>query len=157
MKISRYLITLLVILLGVISISACGNRTEAPITQTADISTEVNTDIISTSELGSPVTIPTITPNDAELTFSGDVLPIFLANCTRCHGTSRQSAGLKLNTYENIIAGSENGPVIMPGDSTNSLLIDMIVSGEMPKKAEKLSDANIQLITDWINAGALDN
>jgi hypothetical protein len=62
-----------------------------------------------------------------------------------------------LNTYENLMAGSENGPVVVPGDSAGSLLVDMISSGEMPKRGDKLTADEIQTISDWINAGAPNN
>jgi hypothetical protein len=53
--------------------------------------------------------------------------------------------------------GSENGPVIVPGDSDNSLLVDLVASQEMPKRGPKLTPSEVQLLTDWVNQGALDN
>jgi len=53
--------------------------------------------------------------------------------------------------------GSDHGPVIVSGDADNSLLIRKLVKGEMPKRGPKLTPVQIQTITDWINAGALNN
>ena len=67
------------------------------------------------------------------------------------------SEGLDMNTYETFLAGSQNGPVIVPGDANDSLLIQKVTAGKMPKRGPKLTPAQIQIITDWINAGALNN
>ena len=39
----------------------------------------------------------------------------------------------------------------------NSELVRQIVLGKMPRRAPKLLPDQIQAITDWVNAGALDN
>ena len=67
------------------------------------------------------------------------------------------SEGLDMNTYETLMAGSQNGPVIVPGDADDSLLIQKVTEGKMPKRGPKLTPAQIQIIIDWINAGALNN
>ncbi len=147
-----YMISMAVILL-----SACGSGANIP----TEIPPVTDTPLAVT-HTGAPTIVvptftPTISPADGEVSFSNAVLPILKANCTRCHGTSRQSAGLKLNTYENVIFGSENGLVIVPGDSASSLLVEIISSGEMPKRADKLTEAEIQTISEWVNAGAPNN
>jgi hypothetical protein len=53
--------------------------------------------------------------------------------------------------------GSDNGPVIAPGDPANSLLVDMIQKGKMPKRGPRLLPRQIQAIVDWVTAGAPDN
>jgi hypothetical protein len=55
------------------------------------------------------------------------------------------------------MAGSDNGPVIAPGDAANSLLVEMVATQKMPKRGPKLTPPQVQLITDWVNQGALDN
>jgi hypothetical protein len=55
------------------------------------------------------------------------------------------------------MAGSENGAVIEPGDAANSLLIQKVQSGNMPKRKPKLSPDLIQLLVNWVNAGAQNN
>ena len=62
-----------------------------------------------------------------------------------------------MNAYESLMAGSQNGPVIVPGDAGDSLLVEKITEGKMPKRGPKLTPAQIQTITDWINAGAPNN
>ena len=157
MKNYRLAALLYLIFLSAILLSACVSATSVPTAMpvnTADSTTATQTDTPSTA---TQTITPTISSADGEVSFSNAVLPILQANCTRCHGTSRQSAELKLNTYENLMAGSENGPVVVPGDSAGSLLVDMISSGEMPKRGDKLTADEIQTISDWINAGAPNN
>lgn len=60
-------------------------------------------------------------------------------------------------TYADLIKGSDNGPVVVPGDAEKSLIVEMVASQEMPKRGPKLTPPQVQLIVDWINGGALDN
>ena len=91
------------------------------------------------------------------MSFSGDVLPIFERSCVKCHGGQETKVSLVLKTYADLMQGSENGDVIVPGDPLNSVLIDMITKGKMPKKGPRLLPAEIRTISDWVAAGALDN
>lgn len=93
----------------------------------------------------------------ATVSFAKDIMPIFEASCTKCHGVEQVKEGLDLRTYETLMAGSFNGSVITPGNANDSFLVEQIVEGEMPKRGQKLLPAQIQLIIDWINAGALNN
>lgn len=86
----------------------------------------------------------------------GNVGPIFAAYCTGCHGGALPRAGLDLRNYESALAGSSNGPVMVAGDSANSLLIRRIrgeVTPQMPRGRPPLSDAEIAWIGAWIDAG----
>ncbi len=93
----------------------------------------------------------------ASVSFSKDVMPIFENNCNKCHGVEQVKEGLDMRTYETLMAGSFNGTVITPGDANASFLVEQIVTGEMPKRKAQLLPEQIQLIIDWINAGALNN
>ncbi len=99
---------------------------------------------------------PAISEN-AQVSFSADVLPIFEARCQRCHGPGRAEVGLRLDDYEHVIAGSSNGPVVIPSSAHTSYLVELILSGSMPFGSAKLPDAQIQTIIDWVDAGAPDN
>lgn len=99
---------------------------------------------------------PTVSTTTS-VSFSKSVLPILEANCTQCHGPSRQSSNLMLNSYTNVMAGGLGGLVVVPGDAQKSELVQLISSGSMPRGGSKLQENEIQTITDWINAGAADN
>ena len=93
----------------------------------------------------------------AEVSYAKDVRPILESRCASCHMGEFVSEGLDMNTYESLLEGSENGPVIDPGDAKHSLLIKKVTEGKMPKRGPKLTPAQIQILTDWINAGAPNN
>ena len=55
------------------------------------------------------------------------------------------------------MAGSFNGTVITPGNAEDSFLVQQLLDGEMPKRGPKLTLEQIQIIINWVNAGALNN
>jgi cyanophycinase-like exopeptidase len=67
------------------------------------------------------------------------------------------SENLNMETYDSLMAGSQNGAVIVAGNAKESLLARKILKGEMPKRGPKLTPAQVQIIIDWINAGAPNN
>lgn len=109
---------------------------------------------------------PTQTPmpaaEDPRLTsFRGQVRPLLVDACLRCHspGGRRLPGGLDLTTIAGILAGGMSGPAIVPGDPDASLLIAAIRHTdpdlEMPKKSDKLSDAQIAVLEQWVRDGAV--
>ena len=89
--------------------------------------------------------------------FAADVMPLFNKYCIRCHGSTGPRVGLSLTSHAAVMAGSRNGPVVTPGDAAASLLAKVVISGEMPPRGDNPTQAEIQVLADWINAGALDN
>lgn len=103
-----------------------------------------------------PVTGTPAASGDA-VSYQRDVQPIFDQICVKCHGGEEVKEGLSLKTYADVMAGSNNGPVIVPGDVNNSFLIEQIVKGKMPKRGPKLLPAQIRVITEWVKEGAPNN
>ncbi|HXQ33312.1 MAG TPA: c-type cytochrome domain-containing protein, partial [Anaerolineales bacterium] len=93
----------------------------------------------------------------ATVSFATDILPIIQSRCINCHGGDRTEEGLVMLTYAELMAGSDNGPVVMPGDAGNSLLAELVSTQKMPKRGPKLTPPQVQVIIDWINQGAVDN
>ena len=91
------------------------------------------------------------------ISFTNEVFPIIKSRCVSCHGGQKTEEGLDLTSYEGLMAGSENGPVIIPGDAIESILAQALIEREMPKRGPKLSPSQAQIILDWISQGALDN
>jgi len=88
-----------------------------------------------------------------------DVKPILAENCYRCHGASQQKAGLRMDTAASALQGGETGAALKPGQSAQSLLIQLVKGTHaeiprMPYKKPPLSDGQITLIEEWINQGA---
>lgn len=102
---------------------------------------------------GQNAAIPEPSPN-ANVSFQRDVLPIFQENCAACHGGT---AELYLDSYANVIQGGRSGAVIVPGDPQASLLIQYVAGGYMPFRGQPLTDAETQLLVNWVAAGAQDN
>jgi len=92
-----------------------------------------------------------------EVSYAKDVRPILESRCSNCHMGEFTSADLHMETYESLMAGSQNGAIIIPGKAKESLLVKKITKGEMPKRGPKLTPEQVQIITDWINAGAQNN
>ena len=72
------------------------------------------------------------------------------AECSVCHG---DAGGLDLSTWRGALTGGISGPVILPGDAENSLLVMKQQEGGHPGQ---LSDDAIAQLIEWINAGALE-
>ena len=92
----------------------------------------------------------------ASVDFAKDVQPIFNAKCLACHSGSGAKAGLQLDTYENVIAGGDDGKVVVPGDSKSSVLAQRIsdtTGMQMPPQGP-LSSQEIATIVAWIDQGA---
>lgn len=100
---------------------------------------------------------PAAEPPTAPVSFANDILPIFESRCIKCHGGEQTKEGLDMKTYESLMAGSQNGPVITPGSADDSYLAQQILEGKMPKRGPKLPPDEIQLVIDWINQGAQNN
>jgi hypothetical protein len=108
---------------------------------------------------GAPTTAASVpaAPANGTVSFSKDIAPILQNTCISCHGGDRTEKSLDLKTFASLMAGSENGAVITPGDAANSLLIQKVQSGNMPKRKPKLPADQIQMLVDWVNAGAQNN
>ena len=85
--------------------------------------------------------------------YNEDVQPIFERTCNSCHSGVVQTKELQVTAYGPLMAGSENGPVVVPGKPEESLLWEMIATGQMPMIGElsQLDQATVRL---WIEAGA---
>jgi mono/diheme cytochrome c family protein len=102
-----------------------------------------------------PTTGPTPTPGP--LTFEKDILPIFKEKCVICHGAL---GGWDSASFQAVMTTGNNAPAVIPGDAQNSLLAQKILGtqaeGTIMPPGGKLPDSEIQLILDWIAAGALE-
>ena len=93
----------------------------------------------------------------ANVSFTGDILPIIESRCINCHGGQRTEKGLDMNTFDSLMSGSENGPVVTPGDAAHSKFVELVANQKMPKRGPKLTPPQVQLFMDWVNQGAPNN
>ena len=92
-----------------------------------------------------------------EISFAEEVLPILEKYCVECHSEDNAELGLKLDTYEGVMGGSDYGTVVEAGDVDASLLIDMIASGDMPDGGDPMPAEELNVIKAWVTEGAQKN
>lgn len=99
----------------------------------------------------------------AEASYASDIQPFFDNRCVSCHGgvdddgQKRLEAALNLTSYETLMAGSEFGSVVEPGDAEGSILLEMLLDGSMPEEGDPATPEEIEMITNWITEGAENN
>lgn len=89
--------------------------------------------------------------------FQSDVRGLLVENCLKCHGGEKTKGELDLNTREALLKGGAEGPSVVIGKAKESRLYKLIAQSEkpfMPSKGDKLPEAAIQKIADWIDLGA---
>ena len=102
-----------------------------------------------------------------QVSYKQDVAPILDKNCNECHmspnGYGYKMIGLKLDSYDSIIQGTVYGSIIVPGDSSRSLL-NKLAEGRVGKKRYNMHDAKediskeeIEVLKLWVDQGALNN
>jgi Protein of unknown function (DUF1553)/Protein of unknown function (DUF1549)/Planctomycete cytochrome C len=95
--------------------------------------------------------------DDKEEFFEKRVRPVLAESCWRCHGDTKQSSGLRLDSRERMLEGGEDGPAIVPGKPDESLLVQAIRHDgdiRMPPKSKPLPSETIQDLSTWIRDGA---
>ena len=96
--------------------------------------------------------------DESDINYTTNIKPLLVQNCSRCHGPAKQQASLRVDSGKGLIAGGDSGPIIVPGNASQSLLIHALTGTEgasqMPPEGDKLSEQQIALIRKWIDAGA---
>ncbi len=96
----------------------------------------------------------------AKITYDEHVVPILREKCFGCHNPDKKSGGLVLNNFTSLMAGGGSGAIIEAGDPDNSTLYLVMTHKEqpfMPPMAEKLPQAQLDVVRKWIEGGALEN
>lgn len=106
--------------------------------------------------------LPLAAQNEKKLNYDDDVKPIFRRRCFACHNASEMKSGLNLEAYAGVMKGGGSGDIVKPGRASGSTLY-LAVAHEgngiprMPLGGGKIPDAEIAMIRDWIQSGALEN
>ena len=99
-------------------------------------------------------------PRDEVPVFARLVAPIFEAHCISCHEGGDADAGLRLDAYDEVMFGSELGPVVVPERPEASALIHVLylpMEHERhmpPKRKEQLNEEQIEVLNWWVRIGA---
>lgn len=95
---------------------------------------------------------------DEEEFFETKIRPVLASSCIECHGPSKASGGLRLDSREAFFKGGDSGPPVEPGNAEAGLLVEAIrrdENAEFAMPPEKpLSQQAIDDLTRWIEAGA---
>lgn len=97
---------------------------------------------------------------DGRRLFVTKIRPIFAEKCLACHGAKADDIknSFDLRTRESAIRGGESGePAIVPGEPEKSPLYQAVRWDGLempPKKNDRLTSEQIDLIRQWIAAGA---
>lgn len=93
-----------------------------------------------------------------KVSFATNAGPILTKNCISCHSGDRPKEGLDLTSLENVNKGAHGNPVVVAGKSDESVLYKAITGNGAPimPPGGKMSDADIEQIKKWIDAGATE-
>lgn len=87
--------------------------------------------------------------------FGGAIWPIIESRCIECHGPEKQKEGLRFDDLEWL----SDVELLGDGDSSKSLIYEMVTleddeDGYMPKKRERLSADELDVLRRWLDEGA---
>ena len=89
--------------------------------------------------------------------FESKVRPVLADHCLKCHGPTKQSGALRLDSRAGALEGGETGPAVAPGDPDGSLLLQAVRKThqdiKMPPKG-KLPAPAIEALAAWVKMGA---
>jgi len=88
------------------------------------------------------------------VSFKDQIAPIFHNRCVACHNVRNAQGRYNMATFDSMVAQSESGRALSPGQADQSLLVQMIEDGSMPYDADPLSEAEITLVRRWVDLGA---
>lgn len=94
--------------------------------------------------------------------FARHIFPVLDTKCVACHGTNKEQGGLRLDSYESLMAGGKDGIVIAPRNPDGSLLLKKVTLPPsdphfMPAEGRTpLTPDEIARLRAWVQAGASD-
>lgn len=86
-----------------------------------------------------------------------ELAPLLAERCTPCHQGTTAPLGLRLDTYEHLLQGSQRGPVVRRGEPAASELIRRLRGDSLPRMPMTgppfLTEPQIASFEGWIAAG----
>jgi len=92
--------------------------------------------------------------------FTAVIAPMLANKCVACHGAQKSKGGLRLDSLAALLAGSDDGAVLLPGDAAQSPLVQRLLlpadsDDHMPPAGKPpLTAAEITVLQWWVAAGA---
>jgi hypothetical protein len=110
---------------------------------------------------GRPVPAPQVTSDPAQRPVFKDLIqPILERRCLACHGPEKHKADLSMDSYEALLKGGKDGPVLIAGKAFDSpviqrLLLPLNDDDHMPPDGKPQPTlAEIAALQWWIDNGA---
>ncbi len=100
------------------------------------------------------------TPRPETPDFATEVRPLLARRCFACHGNDEETreAGLRLDSFAEATLDRDGFPAIVPGKAHDSELILRVTDEFDPMPPEEtgdpLTEAEVDVLTRWINSGA---
>ena len=92
---------------------------------------------------------------DKPLLFEADVRPILTRKCGKCHSDTVRKGELDLSTMAGIRRGGESGESLVAKSLEDSLLWEMVESGDMPPEGQPpLTTEEMTQLRSWLKEGA---
>ena len=89
--------------------------------------------------------------------FEKNVRPVLAEHCYSCHGAEKAKSGLRLDSREAVLRGTDAGKVAIVGDPEGSSLIKAVRHAPdvepMPTKKPQLAAAQIEALVQWVKMG----
>jgi WD40 repeat protein len=96
----------------------------------------------------------------AKVTYDEHVRTIFREHCFSCHRAGSAKSDLELDSYAATMRGGAGGEVVFASDLESSrlwALVSHMEEPKMPPEQDKLPEAKLTIIKNWILGGALEN
>ena len=94
----------------------------------------------------------------AKVDFATQIEPILREQCYECHGEKKGRGKLRLHVRDLALKGGATGPLLVPGDSAKSYIVQRLLGeggeDQMPLDKDPLSAEQTALIRTWIDQGA---
>jgi uncharacterized membrane protein len=111
-----------------------------------------------------PAATPEATPDlTTRRVFADLIQPILERRCAACHGPEKHKADLSVESYETLLKGGKNGPVLVVGQAVDSPLISRLLlplddDDHMPPQGKPQPTlTEIAALQWWIDGGAPGN
>jgi mono/diheme cytochrome c family protein len=92
--------------------------------------------------------------------FEQQVLPLIQSSCAvpDCHDSFSGEPEFAMTNYDQLLNNSEEDDLIIPGNPSESEVIDVIIDGEMPPAGySDITQEQLDILITWIEQGAPNN
>ncbi len=97
-----------------------------------------------------------------QVSFYKQIRPIFQANCHGCHQPAKAGGSYDMTSFDKLLAGGESeSAAVVAAKPDDSYLLELITptdgEAEMPRGRKPLTEAEVELIRQWIAQGAAND